>query len=70
MGSSIYLQHSNVEDLWDFIVAAAAVELFMILFFLECKVYDLSTAMFFAVSLGLLARGKLKEYYLCFHWPV
>lgn len=66
MGSSIYLQRSGTEDLRDFIVAAAAVELFMILFFLEAKVYDLATALFFAVSLGLLASGKLIEYLMLF----
>jgi len=38
----------------------------MLLFFEECKVYDLSTAMFFAVSLGLLARGKFGQYYVLF----
>jgi hypothetical protein len=66
MGSSIYLQRSGIEDLRDFIVAAAAVELFMILFFLECKVYDLATALLFAASLGLLARGKLTAYFVLF----
>lgn len=66
MVSSIYLNHSGTEDLRDFILAVAAVELFMILFFLECKVYDLSTALFFSVSLGLLQRCRFKEYYLLF----
>lgn len=66
MVSSIYLQRSSAEDLREFIFAAAAVELFMLLFFLECKVYDLASALFFAVALGMLARGKLNEYYLLF----
>ena len=47
-------------------MAVLAVEVFMFVFFLECKVYDLSTAMFFAFSLGLLARGKFKEFYLLY----
>ena len=65
MESSICLQRSE-SDLREFFIAVLAVELFMFVFFLECKVYDLSTAMFFALSLGLLARGKFKGYYLLF----
>ncbi len=62
MESSICLPHSDV-DLQEFLIAALGVEVFMFIFFLESKVYDLSTAMFFAFALGLLARGKFRWYY-------
>lgn len=65
MVSSICFQRSD-SDLQEFFIAVLAVEVFMLAFFMECKVYDLSTALFFAVALGLLARGKFKEYYLLF----
>ncbi len=38
----------------------------MVLFFIDCKIYDLTTALFFAVSLGLLARQKFGTYYVLF----
>jgi len=66
MGSSIYLLLSEDRDLREFAVAALAVEVFMLVFIYFCKVYDLSTAMFFAFSLGFLARGKFKEFYLLY----
>jgi len=65
MESSIYFQRSEI-DLREFFIAVLAVEVFMFVFFMECKIYDLSTAMFFALALGLLVRGKFKEYYLLF----
>jgi len=65
MESSICLQRSE-SDLREFILAVIAVEVFMAVFFIENKVYDLSTAMIFAFLFGFLARGKLKEYYLLF----
>jgi len=48
------------------VIAALAVEVFMVVFIIFCKVYDLTTAMIFAVSLGLLARGKLNAFYLLY----
>ena len=65
MESNIYL-HPLDRDLQEFILAAFAVEIFMILFYLECKVYDLSTAAFFCYCLGLMARGKLLPYMALF----
>jgi len=53
-------------DLRDFLLAALAVEVFMVLFFGECKVYDLSTAMFTAFLLGWMARGKILLYHAVF----
>jgi hypothetical protein len=39
---------------------------FLILFFWECKIYDLSSAMFTAFGLGLISRGKLDHYFAVF----
>lgn len=47
-------------------VAAIAVEVFMIVFYQERKVYDLSTAVFFAYGLGWIARRKYALYFLAF----
>jgi len=38
----------------------------MLIFFWECKIYDMSTAMFTAFLLGWLARGKLGPYHATF----
>jgi len=66
MESNIYLRLSEDRDLREFAVAALAVEVFMGVFIIFCKVYDLTTAMIFAFSLGFLARGKFKEFYLLY----
>ena len=66
MGSSTLSDHSETGDLRDFFLAALAVEMFMILFFWECKVYDLSSAMFTAWLLGWLARGETRLYQAIF----
>jgi hypothetical protein len=63
MVSSICWQPSEDRDLQEFIIAVLGVEVFMIVFFMECKVYDLSTAMFFAFALGCLARGNFNSFY-------
>jgi hypothetical protein len=49
-------------DMLDFLVAFAAVEVFLILFLWQRKYYDVATAAFFAFGLGLMARGKLLQY--------
>jgi hypothetical protein len=49
-------------DLHDFILAAIAVEVFVVVFFNQCKIYDLATAAFFAWCLGFLARGRIGAY--------
>lgn len=36
---------------------------FMVMFSFQRKAYDLATAIFFAVGLGLMARGKWSEYF-------
>jgi hypothetical protein len=53
-------------DLYEFMIAVVAVIAFMFVFFLECKVYDLSTAAFFSWALGLLARGRIVQYLAVF----
>jgi hypothetical protein len=53
-------------EIRDFVIAALGVEFFMLLFFAECTVYDLSTAMCFAYGLGFLARGHVKAFYLLY----
>lgn len=40
--------------------------IFMGIFFYECKVYDLATAMFFALGLGLMVRRQWSDYFLIF----
>ncbi|HLE92911.1 MAG TPA: hypothetical protein VI753_17300, partial [Anaerolineales bacterium] len=57
---------SDEEDLRAFVMAVAGTELFFVLIQMDRKVYDTSTAMFFAFALGLLARGKFKEFYLLY----
>ncbi len=66
MASNTCSQHSDERDLREFVLAAIAVEIFMAVFFIECKVYDLSTAALFAFSLGFLARGKFGSFYLLY----
>jgi hypothetical protein len=50
------------EELQEFFVSVLAVEFFMLIFFWECKVYDLSSALFTAYLLALLKRGKFTLY--------
>jgi hypothetical protein len=57
------LSDESDRDIREFLLAALAVEIFMLVFFWECKVYDLSTAMFTAFLLGWLARGQLGLYH-------
>jgi hypothetical protein len=64
MRLSIFLDRFGSDR--EFVLAALAVELFMVLFFLECKIYDLVTAAIFALSLGLLAREKFLAYFFVF----
>lgn len=61
MVSTISSDHSD--ELRDFMIAALGALIFMFVFFLECKVSDLSTAMFFAFGLGFLVRGHFKAFY-------
>ena len=66
MESNILLPLSDEEDLRAFVMAVTGTELFFVLIQMDRKVYDTSTAMFFAFALGLLARGKFKEFYLLY----
>lgn len=66
MLSTISLQHSKDRDLQAFMAAALAVPVFLLVFMRDFKVYDIATAAWFALSIGLLARGKLGSYYLLF----
>ncbi len=66
MESNTCLQRSVDRDLQEFILAALAVEVFMAIFLLECKVYDLTTAAIFAWCLGFLVRGKFVGFYLLY----
>lgn len=66
MESNTCLDRSTDRDLRDFIIAVMAVEVFLAVFFIENKVYDLSTAMIFAFSLGMLARGKFGGFYMLY----
>ena len=65
MDSIISSDHS-AGSLRDFAIAALGVEVFMAVFFLECSVHDLSTAMFFAFGLGFLARGHYKSFFVLY----
>jgi hypothetical protein len=47
-------------------LAALGVAGFLFLFLKERKVYDLGTAMWFALALGLLARRKMDHYFAAF----
>lgn len=62
MVSTISRSHFDLEPLQ----RALAVMACMLLFFYECKVYDLSSAMFFAFGLGLLVRRAWLRYLLVF----
>jgi len=46
--------------------ACLALELFCLLGYRFAKIYDLPTAIFFALGLGLMARGKWREYFTVF----
>ena len=63
MGSNICFQLSDDRELREFVWAALGVEVFMLMFYYFAKAYDLSTAMFVSFALGLLVRGKFKEFY-------
>lgn len=54
------------DDLQIFILAAAGVIVFLVVFFYCAHSYDLATGTFFAFALGLLARGKLVQYLAVF----
>ena len=60
--STSSIPSSGDRDLKLFALAAAGVLVFMTLFFYKCKVYDLATAAFVSLALGLMARGKLLQY--------
>jgi hypothetical protein len=62
-----YLYTAFLEDhSYASIVSFVGCEITFLLILLGVKVYDIATAMFFALSLGLLARGKYIPYYLLF----
>src|SRR5215208_210614 len=65
-GIKYLLNSFRKHGLFEFLISSLGVEVFMSVFSLNSKVYDLSTAMFFAFSFGLLARGKLKAFYLLY----
>ncbi len=50
----------------EWLISAGAVVLFMLLFIWQAKIYDLSTAAFFAYGLGFLARGKVAAFLMLF----
>jgi hypothetical protein len=66
MHSSISLPHSSDDNLREFVLAVVAVEIFLLLFFRERKVYDISSAALVAWLLGLLARHKFLAFYLVY----
>lgn len=66
MLSTISSTPSIDRDLKIFILATAGVLTFMVVFLNQCKVYDLATAAFISLGLGLMARGKLLHYLLMF----
>lgn len=66
MLSTISSTPSIDRDLKIFFLAAAGVLVFMVVFINQCKVYDLATAAFVALGLGLMARGKLLHYLAMF----
>lgn len=49
-----------------FILSSLAVEIFMLVFFFECKVYDLATAAFFAFGIAWIAKRRHHLYYILF----
>jgi hypothetical protein len=57
-----FMENENYAGLFCF----AGCELTLLLILIGVKPYDIATAMFFALSLGLLARGKFNLYYLIF----
>jgi hypothetical protein len=66
MVSIIFSSQSNESSLRRFVLAWLGVLVFVFIFFLECKVYDPSTALLFAFGLGLMARGKWDVYFAVF----
>jgi hypothetical protein len=62
-----YLYQAFIENQNDAgLFAFAGCELTFLLILIGVKPYDIATAMFFAISLGLLAHGKFNLYYLIF----
>jgi hypothetical protein len=66
MRSNISFQVSEDADLRLFLMSAFATLVFMALFVVHCKIYDLSTAGFFALGLGYLVRGKLAAFHVLY----
>lgn len=64
----IYFFSSQMQDdiLRWFVWSAFGVLVFMLVFFIRRKSYDLSTAMFFAFGLGMMAQRKWNEYFALF----
>lgn len=61
-----YLYTAFADDEYAGLFSCIGCEITFLLILLGVKVYDIATVMFFALSLGLLARGKLSMYYLVF----
>jgi hypothetical protein len=57
-----FMENENYAGLFSFV----GCEVTFLLILIGVKPYDIATAMFFALSLGLLARGKSNLYYLIF----
>jgi hypothetical protein len=57
-----FLENEEYARLFSFV----GCELTLLLILIGVKPYDIATAMFFALSFGLLARGKFNLYYLLF----
>ncbi|MEO7839180.1 MAG: hypothetical protein ABIU06_07510 [Anaerolineales bacterium] len=55
-----------VDDAYAGMFSFVGCELTFLLLLIGIKVYDIATVMFFTLSLGLLARGRLGHYYLLF----
>lgn len=55
-----------VDDKYAGMFSFVGCELTFLLILIGVKVYDITTVMLFALSLGLLARGRLGHYYLLF----
>lgn len=56
----------SIDDKYADMFAFIGCELTFALILIGVKVYDIATVMFFAFSLGLLARGKFNNYYMLF----
>jgi hypothetical protein len=62
MRSNFYLKLSSAESFAGLLRGCLAVELFCLMFFRESKIYDIPTAVCFALGLALMARGRWQEY--------